>query len=426
MAVETNVAERHSDGQRLAVKRNTLILLVSNFATAAFGLGISILIARGLGAAALGAYSLALAWGLTFAQIADLGMNTLLTRDLARAPEKTAVYLRASLLAKTIIGALFTVALLLGASSLAPTETAARALQLGAGLILLNAWYGSFTAILRAFGRMDVILYLNGGGLALQCALTWALIARGWDVDALVFVAVLMQAAQLSGAVVVYPKIAPRPRVRAKFEPLFVWRLTRAGIPFAVAGILAGVELRANIFLLGAMDSERAVGWYSAASRLVEGVRLAPNAFFGAMLPALAALSDAQGKRLYQRAQWGLLAFGLTAALGFTALASWLVEFLYGAAFAPAAPMLIVLGWGLIPTLGVGIVTLWLYARGQERAVNFFLLGALLLQITFAVLLIPVWSGTGAACAALLSDCALWVGMLAYAARRKESIRDAI
>lgn len=414
------MAAKHGDGQRLAVKRNTLILLVSNLATAAFGLVISILIARGLGAAALGAYSLALAWGLTLAQFADLGMNTLLTRDLAREPEKTSAYLRASLISKTIIGAFLTVALLLGASSLAPTETAARALQLGAGLILLNAWYGSFTAILRAFGRMNVILYLNGGGLALQCALTWVLIARGWEVDALVLVAVLMQAAQLIGAGVVYPRIAPRSRANAKFEPLFVWKLTRAGIPFAIAGILASVELRANVFLLGALDSERAVGWYSAAARLVEGIRLAPNAFFGAMLPALAALSDAQGKRLFQRAQWGLLAFGLTAALSFTALASWLVEFLYGATFAPAAPMLIVLGWGLVPTLGVGIVTLWLYARGQEHVVNFFLLGALLLQIAIAVMLIPIWSGTGAALAALGSDCVLWVGMLVYVARRKK------
>src|SRR4051812_48769573 len=107
MAVETNVVPGGGAG-RLAVGRNTLILLVSNFSSAAFGLVISILIARGMGDVALGTYSLALAWSLTLAQFADLGMNTLLTRDLARAPHLTASYLRASLLAKTILGALLT------------------------------------------------------------------------------------------------------------------------------------------------------------------------------------------------------------------------------------------------------------------------------------------------------------------------------
>jgi len=431
MALETNVvAERDASAPRLAVKRNTIVLLASNFASAAFGLALSIVIARGLGDAALGAYSLALAWSLTLAQFADLGMNTLLTRDLAREPQHTASYLRASLISKTIIGSVLSLGLWIAASNVTQSETAARAIQLGAGLILLNAWYSSFTAVFRAFGRMNAILILNVGGLAIQLFVTWILIARGWDVAALILLAVAIQGLQLFGGAMLYARQEQRTQSNFKIsDRTLVWKLTRAGLPFAIAGILASVEMRANVFLLGALENERAVGWYSAASRLTEGIRLGPNAFFGAMLPALAALSSAQGQRLFRRAQWSLFAFGLACALGLTLLAAPLIEFLYGAAFAPAIPTLAVLGWSLVPALLIGIVTLWLYARGEEARVNIFLLGGLLLQIVFALVLIPRYSTTGAAFATLLSDVALWLGLSLFAARlarlKKESRHEA-
>lgn len=414
-------AKRDARAPRFAVKRNTLILLASNFSSAAFGLVISILIARGLGDGALGAYSLALAWSLTLAQFADLGMNTLLTRDLAREPHHTAVYLRASLISKTIVGSILSLGLWAAASGLTQSEIAARAIQLGAGLILLNAWYSSFTAVFRAFGRMNAILFLNVGGIAIQLLLAWFLIARGWDVGALILLAVAIQALQLFGGVLLYSRQEQRvPQTFKTPDRALVWKLTRAGLPFALAGILASVEMRANVFLLGALANERAVGWYSAASRLTEGLRLVPNAFFGAMLPALAALSSAQGQNLFRRAQWSLFVFGLACALGLTFLAAPLVEFLFGSQFAPAIPTLVVLGWGLIPATLIGLVTLWLYARGAEARVNIFLLGGLLLQVVLALALIPHYSATGAAVATLCSDVVLWAAMLVYAARLKK------
>lgn len=413
------VTERGERAPRVAVKRNTIILLASNFASAAFGLVISIVIARGLGDAALGAYALALAWSLTLAQFADLGMNTLLTRDLAREPQHTALYVQASLISKTIIGSILSLGLLLAAAGLTQSEIAARAIQLGAGLILLNAWYSSFTAVFRAFGRMNAILILNVGGLAIQFLATWFLTARGWRVDALIVLAVVIQGAQLVGAGVMYWRghFAAQTFSRSRIDIATVARLTRAGIPFAIAGILASVEMRANIFLLGALENERAVGWYSAAARLTEGIRLVPNAFFGAMLPALAALSSAQGQHLFRRAQWSLFAFGLACALGLTFAAAPLIELLYGAAFAPAIPTLTLLAWGLIPAMLIGIVTLWLYARGAETRVNFFLLGGLLLQVGLALVLIPRYSTVGAAAASVLSDVVLWLGLALFAAR---------
>lgn len=417
-AVETNLSAV-GGRQRLAVGRNTLILLATNFSSAAFGLLISILIARNAGDAALGSYSLALAWSLTLAQFADLGMNTLLTRDLARQPEDTALYVRASLIAKSCLAAVLAAGLWLAAPLIAPGADAATAIQLGSALIFLNAWYGTFTAVLRASGRMLPILYLNGGGLALQTALTWFLLAQGWGVNALVLLAVAIQGIQLLGGAFVTRRHYPASAARGRVDRETLRRMLTAALPFAVAGIIGSVELRANLFMLGWMEQERVVGWYSAAARVTDGIRLAPNAFFGALLPALTALTASGSRpalrRLFVRAQLALGGFGLALAALLTAVGPPLLVLAYGSAFEPAAPALVLLSWDLVPALWVGLLTLLLYAQNQERRVNLWLALGLGIQVAAAYALIPPFGAAGAAAAALVSDVTLCLILMWFA-----------
>jgi O-antigen/teichoic acid export membrane protein/4-amino-4-deoxy-L-arabinose transferase-like glycosyltransferase len=393
------------------IRQNALILLGVNLSSAAFALAISIVIARALGDSALGAYSLALAWSLTLAQFADFGLNTLITRDLAARPAGTAEYVTASLVARTILGAPLVLGLYLASPYLVTGQSGADAVAAGSGLILLSAWYGTFTAVFRAAGRTWPILLLNVSGLALQLVLTWALVARGLGVPALIVLALAVQLIQLLGAAGIYRAhyAGERPLARPEFRTL--WRLLRAGLPFALAGILAGVELRLNLFLLGAIAGEREVGLYSAASRLVDGLRLAPNALFAALLPALAALNanDASGDSgaVFARARRALLLFGLTAALAALLFGRPIVTMLYGELFAPASSVLSILAVGLLPSLWVGLLVLLLYARGDERVVTWILALGVAVQAGAALILIPAWGGVGAAIAMLVSDAAL-------------------
>lgn len=394
------------------LSRNTLYFMLLNVATAAFSFIISVIIGRGLGAAALGQYSLALAWSLTLAQFADFGMNTLLTRELAQTPAATPRYLSASLVSKTVLGLGLALWLLLFAPVLAPQPETTIALQLSALLILLNAWFSSFLTVLRAFGRATPILVINTAGLVAQTVLTYVLITAGYQVYAVILLVVLLQGIQCLAAALWYRLQFHFPAEPGRTDIPFVLKLLQRALPFALAGMIGAVELRANVFLLGWLEDERAVGYYSAASRITDGLRLAPNAFFGALLPALALLGTrehaAAARRLFRRAQLGLLAFGVTAAIAITLLAQPLMEWTYGAQFESSRSVLIVLGWGLVPALALGLLTLLLYAQHRERTVNIVLTIGLVLHVGLAIPLILSYSAVGAALAALISDCIVW------------------
>ena len=59
--------------------------LGSNFARAAIGLGLSLVLGRGLGADRFGRWMLCVTWASTLTVVTDLGFGVLLTRDGARA-----------------------------------------------------------------------------------------------------------------------------------------------------------------------------------------------------------------------------------------------------------------------------------------------------------------------------------------------------
>jgi O-antigen/teichoic acid export membrane protein len=171
--------------------------------------------------------------------------------------------------------------------------------------------------------------------------------------------------------------------------------LLRRAFPFALAAFFAALQNRLSVILLERMATTTEVGYFSAASRFVEAARLIPNAFFGALFPALAAIAVDRLllARTFQRGMLYLGAFGIAAGIGFSTLALPLLTLTYGGEFAPAALPLQVLGWSLLFGLLRGGRTLYLYALGQESRVNRVNGVVIALQAALSLLLI---SGAGA------------------------------
>src|SRR5579859_515620 len=151
---------------------NTLILLVNNMGSAALAFLISVIIGRSLGAQGLGQYSFVMAWIAPLVTLADFGLASLLTRDVAQNPDSALPLLRTATRALLIIAGLLLVAtwLIIPLSNFAAPITAALAVI--AFLILLDPWYGLYTALFRACQQMWPILVVNVGGLILQLAFT--------------------------------------------------------------------------------------------------------------------------------------------------------------------------------------------------------------------------------------------------------------
>ncbi|MFN8447320.1 MAG: oligosaccharide flippase family protein [Anaerolineae bacterium] len=111
--------------------------------------------------------------------------------------------------------------------------------------------------------------------------------------------------------------------------------LLRRAFPFALAAVFAALQIRLSVILLERLATTAEVGYFSAASRFVEAARTIPNAFFGALFPALALLAADRLRmaRTFRRSLIGLGAFGAAAGVGFSLLALPVIRLTYGDGF---------------------------------------------------------------------------------------------
>lgn len=383
--------------------RNTITLLTGNVGSAVLSLLLSILIGRVLGEAGIGAYGVVMAWVLPLRLLAEFGLGTLITREVAADLPLAPDILRTTTAARLILGGGLMLLLWLSAPLLSRDPAVVIGLRVSAPLILIEPFFGAFTAIFRAERVMWPIPLLNLGMLLTQVVLTALVLLRGATVIGVLLVNIGTSVGQLGAAYLIYRLCflqepgARSPDIRS---------LLRRAWPFALAAVLATAQVRVGLIVLEQLAGVGESGFYAAAGRFVEAGRLLPMAFFNALLPALASLAKqpAALDRLFRRAAWGLVILGVILSVGFLFAAEPLVTLTYGSAFIPAAPVLQVLMWSLLPALLRGGRTVYWYARGQEAFVNGVLLGLVLVQVLVLEYLVPVYGGVGAALALLLAE----------------------
>lgn len=171
----------------------------------------------------------------------------------------------------------------------------------------------------------------------------------------------------------------------------------------AVAGVLAErLQFRADAFLLNLLTGVRATGVYSVTAGLAETLWYVPNALGTVMFSrAVDPRADAAGVAvvLTRTTVAITVAFAVPAFL----LGPWLVELVYGAAFAQAG---VALRWilpGVVAYSVVAVLSRYVTGRGRPGAATLVLVAGLVANVTANLMLIPAMGIAGAALASSLS-----------------------
>ena len=391
------------------LSRNTLALLISNGGSALLSFGLSVLIGRLLGEDGLGIYVAALAWVFPLSLLAEMGIGTLITRDIAQTPEASHAYVQQSVRVRLLAGGGLLCLLGLIAPLLSSNAQVITGIRLSAPLVLIQPLYSTFTAVFRARQVMQPVAYLNLGMLLAQVALSVLVLSADYGMVALFVVNTLTSAGQLIAAWAVYRL---RFYVPAKM-PLDYRVLIRRAFPFVVAAVLAAFQMRLTLILLERFAGTAEVGQYAAAARFVEAGRMLPHAFFDALFPLLASMvaSAVRFDRFFRRVFAGLIVFGVLFGLVMSAVGGWLIQATYGDGFTGAVSVLLIAAWGLLPLLLKSGRTLYWYAQGHEQFVNRVTFGVIVVQGVIGLWLIPRYGAEGAALTLLLSESVAFLGL---------------
>jgi len=177
---------------------------------------------------------------------------------------------------------------------------------------------------------------------------------------------------------------------------------------FILAGLMVSLYAQMDKVMLKSLIDSAAVGFYTTANALNNMWTFVITAIIDSSSPVIYKAYDQEKARfekylkmLYAVVIWICVAMGV----GFGLLSDWIVNLLYGAAYAPVAPILRILVWSaMFSYLGV-IKNIWIVKENKNKYLVVFTAMGVLLNAVLNLILIPRYGAIGAAFATVAAQC---------------------
>ncbi|MBK8049489.1 MAG: flippase [Anaerolineales bacterium] len=398
----TTDGARHT-GRRVLV--NTGALTGASLYRIGMSFVLQLLIARRLGVDALGHYTIAMAYLNVSQVLSELGLPSLLVRDLAQSPWRRRSYFRAQLLLQFGAALLVWVGLVLLSFVLPYGETTQISLWLVGATLPLYAASSTAQTLFQAGERMELVMgteiFVNTLILVFSLVILW----RGGN--EMMLIAVIVVAQVCSTAICLW--LVPRSKLLAvPQEGGSVARLPllRQAMPFLGLSLGDVLLQRMDILLLSIFAGPMVTGIYSAAYNVVRVLMKLVQSFWKALYPTLSRLHR-QAQDQYERLarlglRYGLLLLMPLATIG-AAVANGLFALVFGPEYTASAVVFQILIWSAPLFLFENYAITLLMVERHPRSS----LGLLALHIGVTAVALPLLTQRGGA------QGAAWAGVLA-------------
>lgn len=412
------------------ILKNAFVLLLAHVVSKILAFLYIMYAARYLQASGFGVLSIALALAGIFGVLADIGLQTLIIRELARERTQVKKYLSNISCIKILLSVGVMILMKLTVHLLGyPPQTIQTVLFIGLYVIL-----GSFTemiySVFRAYEQMELVsLGIILKDLLLFCGVLYAVTNR-FDITGIACIYMLSGMVVLIYAFAILNLRVLKPGSRwAPWEiglDFAFWKLAlRKALPFGLSAFFVMLCFWVDSIMLSLMKGDEIVGWYNAAYRIVIVFMLIPTAIVSALFPVISRYFKTSPENLismYDKSFKYLIMVGLPIGGGVFFLADRIIPLIFGTSYNPAVPALQVLIWAgvlIFPTTLFGTVL----ASIDRQDLGMYAVGfCALANVVMNMLFIPRFSYLGASFATLITEMIGFVVQYWFLARHLHTI----
>ena len=366
---------------------------------------------RVLGVETYGLWSYVVALAAVLGILADPGITTYITRQVA-ARRLEAAELLADYFVLRLCGIVIGVILMLGVAHWEPRAEIARLLRLyGIGLLMVNlASADAFLVALELFHSRSLLIV---GQQALYAASVFALVRRPTD---MIWIPVgILGSSLLSGAVGWVILFRQGLRVPFTVQPARWKQMLVPSLHYAASSLMSSLYHRAGHILVRWLLGDYALGLYAAAVRLVDLLRNFVTTIIYVLTPRLAFDSQSMPslKRTSRLVVAAMAATSIPMTFGLFIVAKPLVPWVLGSSYLPAVPLVEWMAPYVVTASAASLLAgTILYAMGRHRAYLAATAGGAVGGVLLYALLIPAFGLPGAAVAFVLAE--LIVSLIAF------------
>jgi polysaccharide transporter, PST family len=369
------------------------------------GLYITLYVARYLGSSQFGTFNYAIAFAAIFSPIATLGLDGVVIRYLANDVSSKQQILPTVFWLKSIgsLGALF---LSVGGIYLFRHNDLLT--------ISLVAIFGG-VGVIQTFDTIDIwfqsqveskyTVIAKNSAFILTALLRVMLIESKAPLVAFAIAGLVEAGLGALGLAILF-KARGNTLRSWKWDTALAKKLLRESWPLILSGLSIMIYMKIDQIMLGEMIGEKAVGIYSAATRISEIWYFIPMAIVSSVSPSIYAAKKISEEVYYQKIKQlirSMIWMSILVAVPMSFLSGTLVTTLFGSEYVESGHILAVHVWAAVFVF-MGVATSpWFIAEGLNHlSFQRTLLGGIT-NIILNLLLIPFYQGMGAAIATVLS-----------------------
>ncbi len=371
-----------------------------------FGLIVGVWVARYLGVQQFGIVNYATAFVAIFNPLATLGLDVVVVRRLVADPAQQQQILGTSFWMRFVAGWLTWAIAIIGIYVLRPddrtmivTVTILGAASIFGSIDTIDLWFQS-----QVQSKYSV-LAKNAAFLATASIKVGLIVIQA---PLLAFVSLILLEAILGavGLLVVYKK-------QGHLIKLWQWSrelgrdLLRESLPLILSGLTIMIYMRIDQIMLGQMVGDKAVGIYSAATRISEVWYFVPMTVSSSVMPSIFKAKEIGEELYYQRIgklNRGLVWLAITVAIVMTFVAKPLIMMLFGDNYLESGTILAIHIWASVFVF-TGVATSgWFIAENLTYLSLYRTLSGAIVNILLNIFLIPLYGGIGAAIATVIAQ----------------------
>jgi O-antigen/teichoic acid export membrane protein len=392
------------------VVKNTAVLAVAQVIGYVFSFIYILYLARYLGPGQYGIVSFALAFTGFFQIFADLGLQTLLVREIARDKSQIVKYVVNIGLVKLILAVFTFIAMAAVINIIGYSADSIRVVYIIGLAAVLNALGQLFVAIFQATEYMEV----QGLGQICHTLIIFfgVLVGINLGFDVIGFSYIYLVAGIMIfvfyGLVVAVKYFGSgsspsKAGIDTKFCRQIIWET----LPFGLATIFYTAYSTADAILLSAIKGDEVVGLYSASYRIMQIFLFIPVIWGVSMFPVMAKYhitSKDSLKFTLEKSFKYLTMIAIPVGVGITLLSGKIIMLLYGPQYSQSVASLQILIWAAVfffMDYPFAVLTL---AVNRQKFHSVVLATCAVVNVTLNLIFIPMYGGVAAAAVFLVTQ----------------------
>lgn len=405
-----------SKTQRIA--KNTSLLFISQIISYILIFFYTIYIARFLGANGFGILSFALAFSGIFSIFADLGLNTLIVREVARDKSLAKKYLGNGIIIKILLALLSFGLIILSVNILGYAQETILVVYFVSISIILTSISGIFYSIFQSYEKME---YQSLSQILISILMFFGVILAirfGFNVIGFSILYIITSFISLIFILIIYIWNFSLP----SFEiDIHFWKpMFKEALFFGLSSFLISIYLYIATIMLSAMNGNSDVGIYSAAYRMIFVLLFIPNVVLISLFPVMSQHFESYKDLLkleYEKTFKYLFLIAIFILIEGYIFSDKLILLIYGSGFMSSIIVLQILLF-VVPLIFINsLFSIVLGSSNRQRFVTIVAGANVILNISLNIILIPKYGYIGASIAYVLTESLGFILLFSYTSR---------